>query len=237
MRFPLPPFATRTKKKRRPQKTPGWQSPESAALDRIYLLFRNIVIAGAILTLIILIVAGRNVFIERRNAILSRPRIVNTRPPELLQPFVCDLKTGLHSGRLQTFVRNVENAEPGSVFQTLALHIVPAQKVGIPEFDEVPNGNCQDRPGGGSPTTLLPGGRETVTGLAEPKVMMPPLLTGETAQLYGVNCIYYSDSAGSSHTSCDTYRFRLAGGSPYFVCDGSPNAGTFDAVPVTSCGN
>jgi hypothetical protein len=223
--------------KRHKKRTVGWESHERAVLDRKFLFLRNILIAAALPVLILIGLTIRNLVIERRTAGERRPRVVNSRAPELTQPFVCDLSAGLHSGNLQTYVRNVESGEASNVFQTLALHVVPERKVNIPEFDEVPNGDCQTRPRVHYATKLLSSGRETMALLPEPKVAIPPLLAGEIARLYSVSCIYYSDNSGLNHGSCDTYRFRLANGNSYFICDGSPETGKFDDAPVTSCGN
>jgi len=193
----------------------------------------------AVPTLAVVFLVARWAIVERQNTAIGRPRIINTRPPELVAEMACDLKAGLHSGSLRTFVRNVESGEPGAVLQSVSLHIVPERKVGIPEFDQIPSGDCSaNKPHGGIPTTLLSGGRETTTQLPEPKVLLPPLLNGETARIYAVSCIYYSDAAsGADHASCDTYRLRQPGGSPLYICDATPKTGTFDETPVSSCGN
>lgn len=232
-----PPPPTFVKKSRRRKRVTGGKIEESVALEKRYLLLRNILIVIALPTLIVAFFVGRWLLVERRSVTMSRPRIIHPRPPELLQPIACDLAAGLHSGSLRTFVRNVENGEPGLVLQTLALHLVPERKVGMPEFDEIPSGDCGAKPRGGAPTTLLSGGRVTPMELPEPKVLLPPLLKGEPAQIYALSCVNYLDAGGNDHTTCDTYRLRQPGGSPLFICDATPKTGTFDETPVSSCGN
>src|SRR5438309_1897383 len=56
------------------------------------------------------------------------PLVINSRPPELLQPFTCDPKAGLRTGNMQTFVKNVGNARAVNVNPYVMMtKIVPEQ--------------------------------------------------------------------------------------------------------------
>jgi hypothetical protein len=121
-----------------------------------------------------------------------------------------------------------------NVIPDFTLRVVPERKVGIPEFDEIPSGDCSAK-GRGTPTSPIPPGQETTLFLREPLTKLPPLLDGEAAQLYGVSCLRYSDPHGTPHAACDTYRLRLVTGASVFICDGQPQTGTFDPEPVSNC--
>jgi hypothetical protein len=192
------------------------------------------------LALPVLIVVGYSVWslvIQKQIALGKKARVVNSRAPELTQPFVCDLNSAPHTGNVQTYVKSVERGVPANVFQTFMLYLGPERKLNISEFDEIPNGDCRTRPGVHTATNLAAGGRDTMTMLPPPRLARPLAFSGEPTGLYGVSCIYYSDGAGSSHATCDTYRFRPADGNALFLCDAEPKTGKFDEKPVGGCSN
>ena len=174
-------------------------------------------------------------FMSSRDVQGARPNLVNNRPPEFLEPLVCDLRAGINSSGVRAFIRNIGDANASNVVETFALHLVPDKKVGIPEFDDIPQGDCKTKTSVKPFAKLMEGGEELTPVLPASLLKMPPLLSGEAAQLYGTSCFYYSDPSGNRHISCETYHFSVAGG-PVFICDNTPKAGAFDSAPVATCG-
>ena len=119
--------------------------------------------------------------------------------------------------------------------ETFALRLVPDKKVGMPEFDDIPQGDCKTKTSAKPFAKLMDGGEELTPVLPARLLKMPPLLSGEAAQLYGTSCFYYSDPTGNQHISCETYHFSVAN-APVFICDNTPKAGAFDSTPVAACG-
>ena len=167
----------------------------------------------------------------------ARPNLINNRPPEFLEPVVCDLRAGINSSGVRAFIRNVGDVRATNVVETFALHLVPDKKVGMPEFDDIPQGDCKTKTSAEPFAKLMESGEETTPVLPARLLKMPPLLSGEAAQLYGTSCFYYSDPSGNQHISCETHHFTVAGGTPVFMCDNTPKAGAFDPAPVATCGN
>ena len=202
---------------------------------RFQLLTRGLVVLGVGISIGIGFVIYK-VMAARTAVVEARPLVINSSPPELIQPFICDLRAGFQAGSIRTFLRNVGDSQAVHITQTFALRMVPERKVGIPSFDEIPSGNCKDKAQGVPMAGVLAITQINTTVLPQPVVTLPPLLSGESAQLYGVSCAYYEDDAGTRHSVCDTYRYRLADGSAAFTCDGSPRAGKFEAS-MMNCGN
>ena len=235
--MPNPFSRFQPKKNKAKKRVAEWQSWEKSALDRRFLLIRIILVGMAVLTGGAILVMIHRVSSARESSMEMMPKVVSTRPPQLVQPFICDIKSGFHSGPVQTSVKNVGNARAGSVIETLTLRLVPERKVGIADFDNLPHGDCSVRPLVKPLANFLAAGQNLDRLLPEPTVALPPLLRGESVQLYALSCIYYSEESGTQHSDCETRRFRPSSGTPEFLCDNTPGAGTFEALPVASCGN
>jgi hypothetical protein len=212
------------------------KSRESAALDRKFRLIRTFLIAFGI-AIIIAIAFMIHGSMSDRDVPGPRPNLINNRPPEFLEPVVCDLRAGIDSRGVRAFIRNIGDANATNVVETFALHLVPEKKVGMPEFDDIPQGDCKTKTSAKPFAKLMDSGEETTPVLPARLLKMPPLLSGEASQLYGTSCFYYSDPSGHHHISCETYHFTVAGGTPVFLCDNTPKPGAFDPTPVATCGN
>jgi hypothetical protein len=208
-------------------------SREAVARDRKFRL--TLVVLGVA----VIVGIGFTVYglMSNRDVQAARPNLINDRPPEFLEPVVCDLRAGIDSSGVRAFIRNVGDARASNVVETFALHLVPDKKVGMPEFDDIPQGDCKASTSAKPFAKLMDSGEELTPVLPARLLKMPPLLNGEAAQLYGTSCFYYSDASGNQHVSCETRHFTVAGGPPVFMCDNTPKTGAFDPAPVTNCGN
>ena len=227
------PDPTRPERRRKPRPA---DPRGAAALNRNFFLIRTFLVVFGVAA-----IAAIGFMIHRvisdREVQGALPNLVNTRPPEFLNPVVCDLTNGISSSGVRAFIRNIGDAPASNVVETFALHLVPDKKVGIPEFDEIPQGDCQAKTSAKPFVNLMASGEETTPVLPAHLLKMPPLLSGEGAQLYGTSCFYYSDAAGAPHISCETHHFTVAGGAPVFLCDNTPKSGAFDDTPLATCGN
>ncbi len=174
------------------------------------------------------------------------PNVINSRPPELLQPMVCDRKSGLHTGNMQTFVKNVGNLRAINVNPYFVItKIVPEKKTGNAFVDDLPVGNCSMKPIMQEAAFNLAPGQETGAGIRQSAMTIPNLPEGTVFQFYFVSCVYYSDDYGSNHATCDTYRLNfpssnpldVLGGSPSFICDSTPRMGRFFGAITGHCQN
>jgi hypothetical protein len=174
------------------------------------------------------------------------PLVINSRPPELLQPIVCDRKNGLHTGNLQTFVKNVGNARAVNVIPYIfEMKLIPEKKTGNPFFDELPSGNCSMKPIMQEAVINLAPGQEMRPQIRQTVMTVPNLPEGTVFQLYYVSCIYYSDDYGNNRATCDPYRLNLPSsnqldileGSPSFSCDALPKSGKFMGAITGHCQN
>jgi hypothetical protein len=227
------PDPVRPERRRKPRPA---NSRQTGVLDRKFRLIRIflVVFGVAVIVAIGFMVHG---FMSNRDVQGARPNLINNRPPEFLGPVVCDLRSGINSSGVRAFIRNMGDVSASNVVETFALHLVPDKKVGMPEFDDIPQGDCKTKTSAKPFAKLVDSGEETTPVLSASLLKMPPLLSGEAAQLYGTSCFYYSDPAGNQHTSCETRHFTVAGGTPVFMCDNTPKTGAFDSAPVASCGN
>jgi hypothetical protein len=215
-----------------------WQSWEKGAQDRKFLIVGGTLAVLAVIILIVVVFSIHNVLVEHRLGAQSRPTLINNHQPQLLQPFICDARSGSQgANNIQTFLKNIGSSGATDVSTTFLLRVVPEQHVGIAAFDEIPAGNCRDKARGARRTAALSAGEETTPYMPQPAMTLPPLLSGEAIQLYGVSCVFYSDGSRNDHAACDTYRFRPTRGNPVFVCDGTPQVGKFDDAPIASCTN
>ena len=172
----------------------------------------------------------------RQTQMQYAPLVINSRPPELLQPFTCDPKRGLYTGNMQTVVKNTGNARAINVWPyTNLLTIIPERKTGNTFVDDPPPANCDLTVNAGEATFTLAPGQEARPRIRQSAGTVPELPEGATVQLYFMSCIYYSDDYAVNHGTCDTYRLFLPsknpldvlGRSPSFVCDGAPRTGRF----------
>jgi len=223
------PVQPERRRKRRPA-----NAREVAALDKKFFIVRTLLVVVGIALIVGIGIMTHLVMSSRDNS-GALPRLVLTKQPEFVDSPVCDVKTGFRASDVRTFIKNIGDAPANNVIETFSLRLVPEKKVGLPEFDEIPQGNCKTRPVVKPVANIMAGEEEGIPVLPAPVLTMPPLLKGEAAQLYGTTCFYYSDIAGAAHASCETHHFTLAN-DPVFICDATPKIGDFDSAPVTTCG-
>lgn len=179
-------------------------------------------------------VAGRRYWTARELA--SRPTLVNVREPEMSGAFTCEVTSGLQSNGMQTFIRNVGEAEAIGVFPAVSMTVIPEKDVRTTDFNSVPRGSCRDRPLGVPSIGTLRADQESSPRLPQPSMTWPVLKSPQQrVMLYGVSCAYYSAASGAEHGACDTYRLRVSDGSLTFRCDGRPVTGKFEASLMTNC--
>jgi hypothetical protein len=220
----------------------SWRS--SSQLKKIEMILLGLVAVGGIGYLIayIIVSISQNTQTKKQHA----PLVINSRPPEFLQPFICDFKNGFRSGNMQNFVKNVGNATATNVFPSLnRFKIVPERKTGNAFIDEPPIGDCNAKMGPSAVAFPLAPGIEMRPQYRQTVMSLPNLTEGDSIQLYDAVCLYYSDDYGVSHGTCDTYRFYFPSnnpldtlsGSPSFVCDGLPKNGKFVPHVTGHCQN
>jgi hypothetical protein len=208
----------------------------AAALDRKFMLIRGFLVAFGVAAIVVIGFMIHRAMSDREVP-GARPNLINSRQPEFLEPFVCDLRAGIISSGIRAFIRNIGDAPAHNVVETFTLHLLPDKKLGIPEFDDIPQGDCKTPSSAKPLTALMDSGEETTPVLAARLLKLPPLLNGEAGQLYGSTCFYYSDPSGTLHINCETHHFTVAGGTSVFMCDSTPKSGAFDSTAVATCGN
>jgi hypothetical protein len=185
---------------------------------------------------------------ERHFQFEYKPFVVNSRPPQLLQPFVCDVKrNGFTFGNMRTFVKNIGNARAINVVPyDITLRVVPENRTGIAQIDNPPTVDCAKKLNAQAVKDLdypMGPGLEVSPEIRQGVGTIPRMKDGDTAQLYATSCVYYSDDYGKSHGTCDTYRLQLPSdnpvdvlyGTPTFACDGTPRMGTFSGTIGGHC--
>jgi hypothetical protein len=100
-----------------------------------------------------------------------RPRVVFSRPPELLSQLSCDVtekEIHLHTGSIRVWLKNLRGEDAEGLFITpIMFKFIPENKTGIPALDnpfEITERNCevpQVRPEARTVTTPLNVGQET----------------------------------------------------------------------------
>jgi hypothetical protein len=172
------------------------------------------------------------------------PLLINSVAPTLLQPFVCDVKRGLHTGNIETGVQNLGTASAYHVMPFINMQkLVPEHKRGDPFFDALPEANCKLRPKAQELESPLAPGQQMRPQIRQMVATIPPITSDEPVQLYWVSCIYYGDEYGGYHSTCDTYRLMLPSdnpldlihGSPSFFCDAIPKTGKFEPTVTGHC--
>jgi hypothetical protein len=172
------------------------------------------------------------------------PLLINSRPPILRQPFVCDVKNGLHTGNIETGVKNLGTAMAYHVMPYMfEPKVVPERKTGNPFFDSLPEANCKLSPTAEELESPLAPGQEIRPQLRQMVGSLPPITDTDPIQLYWVACVYYGDEYGGKHATCDTYRLALPSsnpldsinGSPTFFCDATSKIGRFEPTATGHC--
>jgi hypothetical protein len=172
------------------------------------------------------------------------PLVINSRPAQFLQPFVCDVQKGFHTGNMQTAVKNIGNASAQHVVPFLnSWKIIPEKKTGNPVFDALPEANCRMRLNAKELESPLAPGQEVFPQIRQMAGPVPPITKTDPVQLYWVSCVYYSDEYGGNHGTCDTYRLLLPStnpldllsGSPTFFCDAAAKIGKFQDTVGGHC--
>jgi hypothetical protein len=181
----------------------------------------------------------------RWNAHAQRmPLVINSQGPQFLQPFVCDVKNGFHTGNIQRAVKNIGNASAYHVMPYIStIKIVPEKKTGDAFIDELPHVNCRMEVKSNEMEMPLPPQREVFPQLRQMAGTIPPITKDDPIQLYWTSCVYYADEYGGNHGSCDTYRLMFPStnpldaisGSPTFFCDATPRTGKFQDTISGHC--
>jgi hypothetical protein len=162
------------------------------------------------------------------------PLVINNRPPELIQPFICDISNGLHTGNMQTFIKNTGNITAYNVDPyEFRMKVIPETKTGTAFWDAMPEINCDGKGHAKDMEFPLPPGREVRPQIGQTAMNLPPLHKDTAVNLYFVSCIHYLDQNGGNHGTCDTYQLYLPSdnpsgsvwGNPTFFCDGLPKVG------------
>jgi hypothetical protein len=172
------------------------------------------------------------------------PLVINSRAPEFLQPFICDVQKGFHTGNMQTAVKNIGNASAYHVVSYFGFpKIIPEKKTGKPFFDALPDVNCKVQVKANELESPLAPGQEMFPQIRQMAGTLPPISNTDPIQLYWVSCVYYSDDYGAKHATCDTYRLMfpstnpldVLSGSPTLFCDATPKMGKFAGTISGHC--
>src|SRR3989442_1388821 len=123
----------------------SWRS--ASALRKVEIVLLAIAATGGLGYLVAYIAVSVSQRSQTRRE--HAPLVINSHPPELLQPFTCDPKDGLHAGNMQFSVKNVGNARAYDVFPYInLLKIVPEDKVGDALIDALPPIDCDKKVNG-----------------------------------------------------------------------------------------
>jgi hypothetical protein len=150
--------------------------------------------------------------------------VINNRPPEFLQPFTCDPKTGFRSGNAEVFAKNTGKTEAVDVLPLLWLDVVPERKTGIPLYDNfLMHANCSGFVRFKMDASIPATGKEYPFEIRQSVASLPPISDSEPVQLYATSCIYYSNPEDNgAHAVCDTYRMTFPGNIPLDQFFGTP---------------
>lgn len=180
----------------------------------------------------------------RSNHAQRMPLLINSTPPTLFQPFVCDVRNGIHTGNAQFGVKNIGSGSATHVMPYGGtIQLVPEHKRGTDYIDKPLKPNCKSILNAQELETPLAPGQWINPQLRQVVAMIPMVTSNEPVQLYWVRCVYYSEEYGGKHSTCDTYRLMLPStneldsinGSPTFFCDTLPKKGTFQTTVGGSC--
>jgi len=204
---------------------------------RLEIILLGIGAAGAVLYLFAYIVVSvkQNAQVQMQHM----PLVINSRPPEFLQPFICDTKNGFRAGNMQRFAKNIGNASAYHVIPFMnMMKVIPEKRTGDALIDALPLVSCDMKINTGNTGEIefpLAPGIEIRPQIRQSFASIPPLHTDDPVQLYVASCIYYADEYGGRHGTCDTYRVNFPStnpldvlqGSPTFFCDATPHIGKF----------
>lgn len=216
-----------------------WSWQHGSPLRKLEIILLTLTAVGGIgyLSASVTLSIWRNTWSRSIAELGHAPLIINSRPPELLRPFVCDQERHtLSMGNMQLFVKNVGNARAINVNPYISTtKLVPEKRTGNAFLNDLPYVNCDAEPKVPDTTINLAPGQELIPQKDQTAVSFVAFPDQTVFQLYFVSCIYYSDDHGSDHATCDTYRLDLStdnplgalSGSPSFFCDQKPRIGRF----------
>lgn len=220
----------------------GWRA--SGPTKKVEIIITSIVALGGIgylcAYITVSVLQGRSAQKEHR------PRIILSRPIQILDPLIYDTKLNqLNSKRSRIWYLNTTSASDGVAkrsFQSLDFIPVPTKRVGDPRIDSPPVvdentcGSIVSIPG--APFADVAPRQERFTELAQTAMKFGVRLveSGGTFQIYAIGCVAYSDEGGAKYGTCD--RFRLVGptGGYTFIADTSIT-GTFVQDIIGHCAN
>lgn len=172
------------------------------------------------------------------------PLVINSRPPELFQPIICDAKEGLHTGNIHTFIKNVGNGRALNVNPyRMSMKVVPAIKTGIAIIDDPPHVDCNVKQTNHDIALNLAPGQETGATIRQSGWNSAMLSEGPAYEVFFVSCIDYSDEYGNDHATCDTFLLSFQSsepldaltGLPTFICDRTPKVAKFFGAATGNC--
>jgi hypothetical protein len=189
----------------------------------------------------------------------NRPRVVFSRPPELLGTFSCQVTpqgTNEHTGAMRVWVKNIRKGDAVGAFMGGPPYtLVPENKIGVGDrfYDNlasITDESCKQK--------MLPDAMKEVAVNSGQELSMEirqsagittlpptgiPLPEDTVFQLYMPLCVTYSGEDGEQHTTCQDYRFVVDGltdsaADKYgFSCPQTPLRGSFEQTVFGSCEN
>ena len=183
-------------------------------------------------------------FNDRQHRQDHRPRVVFSRPIELLEPLTCDMEKGeAHTGKMRVWLQNLGNVDAKRVFVASGFKFISQRKSGNPTVDDPPSitdSNCEHEALPTRETFSLPvmaPGREFAFAIKQSAMAFSPA-PGKDAfvQLYFYECAHYSDERDTHHGTCDVYRLLLPDGETTFQCN-KPISGNFQLHMTGHCAN
>ena len=232
------PSARKTNEQKKKSFRRSWQA--TGAIGKVGIIFAGL---GAISALAYVgVTIWQTLQAKWAVQIEHSPLVINSRPPQLLQPFICYPQ--FKYGNFQSAVKNVGSARAVNVSPpTDYFKIIPEVKTGNALIDTLPPVNCDGKYTSGKTAFNLAPGEEVFPQTRQGVRFGPPFQQGEVVQLFLLTCVYYSDDYAVSHTTCDTYRLNLPStnpldilaGSPSFVCDANPKIGKFISQVTGHC--
>lgn len=173
-----------------------------------------------------------------------RPRIVFSRPPELLGQLSCGIengRTGYHLGAMRVWLKNIKNGDAIAVSPIITIKLVPEQRTGIPFFDnppEITEQTCTNKVSPAVRPFALNAGQETTVNSSQAVGNMGIVMPKDTRfQVYFGGCAYYTDEELHPHGTCQNYRFKVNGTDYGLKCDNSPLSGVFEQTFIGYCQN
>jgi hypothetical protein len=225
-------------------------------------LLGGLVAAGVLLVYCLMYKEGKRNFEAEH-----RPKVIVSRPPELLGVFECQITNtgiGFHIGGMRVYVKNIKNTDADGAFVIPDTKLWTRNRTGFAEIDTWPMispGQCGPT---GNKQTLFPinGGQEIQMELGETRggMALPPSPNGVKIGVFGQSksdkpaipqdtvlelfapiCVHYS-AGDRVFGSCKNYRLRVAGRERYpdpygFSCQETPVIGVFEEQVMNYCEN